>query len=82
MTVTQAACDICKARTLLVTTDESTRYYDRAPIRMLVVVGSAELAGRKHATFGPCHEKAPLYREREEPYEYFGHAIHRCGGGR
>lgn len=76
MTVTQDKCPTCKAPVLVA--DGKALVYDREPIPMLVIVGSAELAGRKHATFGPCQEKGPLYRDGCEPYAYFGHAIHRC----
>jgi hypothetical protein len=75
----KAPCPVCRKVVFHAKADGAmVEYFEVKEIKMLVIVATPEIDGKKRISLGPCQSKEPFHREDEEPVIYFAHPKHGC----
>jgi len=77
----KAKCPVCP-KTVFHVVEPGTKkveYFEVPETKMLVILATPEIDGKKRIALGPCQRQEPFYREGvEEPVVYFAHVRHGC----
>lgn len=75
----KAPCPVCR-KVVFHAKEEgvAVQYFEVKEAKMLVIVATPEVDGKKRIALGPCQSKEPFHREDEEPVIYFAHPKHGC----
>lgn len=75
----KAPCPVCRKTVFHAKEDGApVQYFEVKEAKMLVIVATPEIDGKKRIALGPCQLKEPFHREDEEPIIYFSHPKHGC----
>lgn len=75
----KAPCPICRKVVFHAKEEGSpVQYFEVKEAKMLVIVSTPEVDGKKRIALGPCQSKEPFHGENDEPVIYFGHPKHWC----
>ena len=75
----KAPCPICKKVVFHAKEEgQAVQYFEVKEAKMMVIVATPEIDGKKRIALGPCQRKEPFHGENEEPVIYFAHPKHGC----